>query len=114
MTRAILVMTVGTNVREMGPASVESANVIRAILELTVILSAQDMVRVITTLVTATVNGRVSTVRFQNAQTTALEMASATALFLHVSVTQGGVEMTVASLTAQVNLIVIIEAHAHR
>lgn len=114
MTLAIVEMTVGTNAQAMGPVLVASANVIRAISELTAIRSARDMAHVIMALVTAAVNGRVITAKSQNVLTTALETASATALFSHVFVTQAGVDWTAASLTALVNRIVIIEVPAHR
>lgn len=114
MTLAIVEMTVGTNAQAMGPVLVASANVIRALSELTAIRSARDMAHVIMALVTAAVNGRVITAKSQNVLTTALETASATALFSHVFVTQAGVDWTAASLTALVNRIVIIEVPAHR
>lgn len=79
--RAILEMTVGMNAQVMGLALVVSANVIPAISELTVIRSARDMAHVLTALVTAAVNGRVITARFQNVLTTAQETAFVTALF---------------------------------
>lgn len=107
-------MTVGTNVLVMALASEESANVIRALLECTAILYAQDTARAIVTPVNATLNGRVITAKSLNVQMTALETAYATALFSPVSVTQDGVGTTAANLTVQVNRIVMIEAHAQR
>lgn len=114
MIRVILVTTVGTNAPVMVRASAESANAIRASLEHTAILYAQDTARAIMTPVTATVNGRVNTAKSLNVPMTALEMAYATALFSLVSVTQDGAAMTAANLTVQVNRIVITEAHAQR
>ena len=98
----------------MAVASAASANAIRVSLERIAILYAQDTVRAVMTPVSATVNGRVITVKFPNVQMTALEMAYATVPFSRVFVTQGGVATTAANLTVQANRIVIIEAHVRR
>ena len=114
MIRVMPVTIVGMNVLVMAPASVENANAIRASLERTAILYAQDTARAVMTLVSATVSGKVITVKSLNVRMTALVMAYATVPFSRVSVTQDGVKMTAANLTVQVNRIVIIEARAHR
>ena len=114
MIRVMPVMIVGTNVLVMAPASAETANAMRASLEHTAILYAQDTARAVMTLVSARVSGKVITAKSLNVRMTALEMAYATAPFSLVSVTQDGVEMTAANLTVQVNRIVMIEARADR
>ena len=114
MIRVIPVTTVGMNVPEMALALVKSANVIRASLERTAILYAQDTARATMTPATAIVNGKVNTAKSLNVQMTALEMAYATAPFSRASVTPDGVGMIAVNLTVQVNRIAIIEAHAQR
>lgn len=114
MVHVLPAKTAGTNVLEVVLASAVSANVIPASLERIAILYAQDMARAIMTPVSATTNGRVITAKFPNVQMTALEMAYATVPFSRVSVTQGGVATTAASLTAQASRIVIIGEHVQQ
>ena len=114
MIHVIPAWTVGTSVPVMVVASAASVNAIRASLEHTVILYAQDTACAVMTHVSATVNGRVITAKFPSVQMIALEMAFATVHFSRVSVTQGGVATTAVNLTVQENRTVIIEAHVLR